>query len=64
MSHQIQQLGQSSGKDRSEIFLVQGQFEFSSQNPSMIKDTILRWCQDLTQFYKVSESYSLLSRDD
>ncbi|CAF3896810.1 unnamed protein product [Rotaria sordida] len=24
----------------------------SSQNPSTIKDTILRWCQDLTQFYK------------
>ncbi|CAF2733998.1 unnamed protein product [Rotaria sp. Silwood2] len=26
--------------------------KISSQNPSMIKDTILRWCQDLTQFYK------------
>ncbi|CAF1002603.1 unnamed protein product [Rotaria sordida] len=26
--------------------------KISSQNPSTIKDTILRWCQDLTQFYK------------
>ncbi|CAF0965682.1 unnamed protein product [Adineta steineri] len=24
----------------------------SLQNPTMIKDIILRWCQDLTQFYK------------
>ncbi|CAF2148338.1 unnamed protein product [Rotaria magnacalcarata] len=24
----------------------------SSQNPTKIKDTILRWCQDLTQYYK------------
>lgn len=24
----------------------------SYQNPSVIKDTILRWCQDVTQFYK------------
>ncbi|CAF1577359.1 unnamed protein product [Rotaria sp. Silwood1] len=26
--------------------------KISPQNPSMIKDTILRWCQELTQFYK------------
>ncbi|CAF5062872.1 unnamed protein product, partial [Rotaria magnacalcarata] len=25
-----------------------------SQNPTKIKDTILRWCQDLTQYYKVN----------
>ena len=26
---------------------------FSPQNPTAIKDTILRWCQELTQFYRV-----------
>jgi hypothetical protein len=28
---------------------------FSQQNPVMIKETILRWCQEVTQFYKVNK---------
>lgn len=30
----------------------------------MVKDTILRWCQELTQFYKVNESSLSVYLDD
>jgi hypothetical protein len=53
LSHQTQRQNQRSGKTNIPKDYIY-HLCCSTQNPAEIKDTILRWCQDLTQFYKVS----------